>query len=328
MMGLTGCQHDASRIRSLTVADGAAHRPSSGTRVNPIDGAEIVFVPPGEFLMGSDADEIDRIWRRFNWPDEWKQHTQGEQPAHRVRVDGFWVYRKNVTVAQYRRFCTRTGRSMPAAPAWGWVDDHPMVNVSWEDAKAYCAWARVRLPYEAEWEYAARGGNTGLGGKARTVFAWGDSYPKSRVANLADESFKKSHYYHRGFFLFDGYDDGYTHTSPVGAFPANGFGLHDMAGNVWQWCEDWSDEAYYRNSPAVNPHGPSRGKERVLRGGAFDTIPAITRISRRIRNVPGIRHDEKGFRCVWVPRDQTKTAPRACPRGRRMQARAITASRS
>jgi formylglycine-generating enzyme required for sulfatase activity len=298
IVGMTGCPCDIASTIPLTVAAEAAQNQSSGKRTNPIDGAEMVYIPPGEFIMGTGPEEIDRIWKKLRWPEAWKQYTKSEQPAHRVRLDGFWMYRSNVTVAQYRKFCAATRRSMPAAPVWGWTDTHPIVNVSWEDAKAYCSWARGRLPYEAEWEYAARGGNTGLGGKPRTVFVWGDAYPRSAVANLAEESFKKSRYYNPNFTLFHGYEDGYTHTSPVSAFPPNGFGLLDMAGNVWQWCEDWSDADYYRHSPAVNPHGPSRGQRRVLRGGAFDTTPDMTRIARRISNVPGIRHDEKGFRCV------------------------------
>ena len=126
----------------------------------------------------------------------------------------------------------------------------------------------------------------------------GNEYPRNKVANLADQSFKQSQYYHPNFRLFGDYDDGFIQTSPVGVFPANGFGLHDMAGNVWQWCADWADEGYYLRSPLVNPHGPSSGQRRVLRGGAFDTTPEITRISRRVSNSPEIRHDEKGFRCV------------------------------
>ncbi|HKB14940.1 MAG TPA: SUMF1/EgtB/PvdO family nonheme iron enzyme, partial [Planctomycetota bacterium] len=149
--------------------------------------------------------------------------------------------------------------------------------------------------------YAARGGQTGCGGRPRTVFVWGDSLPVDRVANLADASFKKSPYYNPNYHLFDGYDDGRTHTSPVGAFPPNGLGLHDMAGNVLQWCQDWYAEDYYRNSPGENPRGPRSGQRRVLRGGAYDTTPPITRISRRLSGPPDIRHDEKGFRCVQAP---------------------------
>jgi formylglycine-generating enzyme len=288
----------AQAPRGTIVPFSADQGQSARQRINSIDGAEMVFIPAGAFLMGSDAVELEQIWRKFNWPEDWKPHTHSEQPAHQVRVEGFWLYRKNVTVAQYRKFCAATQRDMPAAPSWGWDDSYPVVNVSWEDAKAYCQWAGGRLPYEAEWEYAARGGNTGLNGRARTVFVWGDDYPRRKVANLADTSFKRAKAYHPGYYLFEQYDDGYTYASPVGAFPPNGFGLYDMAGNVLQWCEDWYDKDYYRNSPAANPRGPSRGELRVLRGGAFDTIPAITRVSRRLGNRPDIQHDEKGFRCV------------------------------
>jgi len=269
------------------------------TRVNPVDGAEMVFVPSGEFIMESNAGEIDEIWRKLNWNDEEKQFTKGEQPAHWVRVDGFWIYRNFVTVAQYRRFCIVTGHRMPDEPSYGWKDVNPMVNVSWYDAKAYCKWAGGRLPYKAEWEYAARGGNTGINNLNRTIFVWGDSVPIIPTANLADISFIQSGYYNNpNFDIFTGYDDGYPTVSPVGAFPANGFGLFDMAGNVLEWCEDWYTENYYLDSPVNNPRGPSNGKRRVLRGGAFDTTPAITRISRRLGNTPDSRHEEKGFRCV------------------------------
>lgn len=300
LAALTGCQRETTTDPPTVAAD-TARSQNPGPRTNPIDGAEMVFIPPGEFLMGSDPEEIDRIWKKFNWNGDEKQFTKGEQPAHRVRVDGFWMYRNDVTVAQYRKFCGATGGSMPTPPSSSWTDTHPIVNVSWEDAKAYCSWAGGRLPYEAEWEHAARGGKTGLGAQPRTVFVWGDALPRDRVANLADASFKKSRYYNPNFHLFDAYDDGHTHTSPVGAFPPNGFGMHDMAGNVLQWCEDWFAEDYYRNSPGANPRGPSSGQRRVLRGGAYDTTPTITRISRRLSNQPDIRHDEKGFRCVQEP---------------------------
>src|SRR5262245_57374376 len=168
-VGLGACQSEA------TAAPAVAAAPiGTGVRTNPVDGAEMVLIPPGDFLMGSDPEELDRIWKTFHWRQEELQFTKGEQPAHRVRVDGFWMYRRPVTVAQYRKFCDTTGSSMPAPPEWGWTDTHPVVNVSWEDATAYCSWAGGRLPREAEWEYAARGGQTGLAGRPRTVFVWGD----------------------------------------------------------------------------------------------------------------------------------------------------------
>ena len=273
-------------------------RGAATIRSNPVDKAQMVFVPGGSFIMGSDASELDKVWSRFKWPDDWKQHTLSEQPAHEVEVDGFWIYRRNVTVAQYRRFTVASRRAMPPEPEWRWRDDYPVVNVSWEDAKQYCGWAKARLPFEAEWEYAARGGNTGLDGRPRTIFVWGDDYPTSKVANLADISFRKAKVYHANYHIFDKYDDGYTFAAPVGSFTPNGFGLYDMAGNVLQWCEDRYDREYYSKSPRSNPRGSTTGELRVLRGGAYDTIPAITRISRRLGNNPDIHHNEKGFRCV------------------------------
>jgi formylglycine-generating enzyme required for sulfatase activity len=171
--------------------------------------------------------------------------------------------------------------------------------VSWHDAKAYCDWAGGRLPFEAEWEYAARGSNSGIGGKIRTIFVWGNEIPVHPVANLADETFLKSGYYNNSsFHIFRRYDDGYATASPAGAFTPNEFGLFDLVGNVLEWCEDWYGLDYYKNSPAKNPHGPETGDRRVLRGGAFDTTPTITRIARRLGNFPDIRNEEKGFRCV------------------------------
>lgn len=267
--------------------------------MNPIDGAEMVLIPSGEFLMGSDAKEIDDIWEKFDWNDAEKKFTGGEQPSHRVRLDGFWIYRNLVTVAQYRSFCAATKRKMPGEPTYGWTNQNPMVNVTWEDAVEYCKWIGGRLPSEAEWEYAARGGNTGVKGRSRTIFVWGDTLASEPVANLADETFKKSGYYNNpNFHIFSGYKDNYPTVSPVASFPSNGFGLYDMAGNVLEWCADWFAKDYYRNSPIDNPNGPTLGEKRVLRGGAFDTTPTITRIARRLSNLPGVRHDEKGFRCA------------------------------
>lgn len=272
---------------------------SLSTRVNQKDQAELSRIPAGTFLMGSDASELQSIWKRLGWDPSELEFTKAEQPAHRVTLDSFWMYRTLVTVAQFRAFAAATGRSMPAPPSYGWADDHPMVKETWAEADAYCTWAGGQLPTEAQWEYAARGGRTGVDGTPRTVFAWGDDLPSStRVANLADETFKRSGYYSANFHQFAGYDDGVVTASPVRAFPPNSYGIFDVAGNVLEWVADWYADDYYAHSPAANPRGPATGTRRVLRGGAFDTIPTITRLARRLGNDPTIRHDEKGFRCV------------------------------
>lgn len=268
-------------------------------KTNERDGAAVILIKGGGFEMGSDAEELKFTWARLGWDLAELEFTKSEQPKHHVKVDNFWIYRDLVTVSQYRTFCQATGTTMPNEPSYGWRDNNPIVNVSWHDAKAYCQWAGCRLPFEAEWEYAARGKNTGLDGSKRTVFVWGDNVPDSLVANLADETFLKSGYYDNpNFHIFHSYDDGHATASPVNSFAPNDVGLRDMAGNVLEWCEDWFDPGYYSVSSTDNPRGPTTGTKRVLRGGAFDTIPTITRIARRLSNDPNIRNEEKGFRCV------------------------------
>src|SRR5262245_38496264 len=124
MLGLTGCSCEV-RLDTPVLAADPAPSPKRGPRTNAKGGREMAFIPPGEFLMGSDAEEIDRIWKKFAWKDEEKKFTKSEQPAHRVRIDGFWMYRNDVTVAQYRKFCDATKRAMPKPPSWGWTDTHP-----------------------------------------------------------------------------------------------------------------------------------------------------------------------------------------------------------
>ncbi len=268
-------------------------------KINSKDGAEMVFIPAGEFIMGSDYADIERTWKMLNWDAAEKLYTRTEQPSHRVRVNGFWMYRTLVTVTQYRAFCNATNRVFPTTPSYGWSDTNPIVNVSWYDAESYCKWAGGRLAYEAEWEYAARAGHTGVNGNTRQVFVWGDTLPVKKVGNLADETLLRSGYYqNRNFHTFKNYTDGFATASPVNAFEPNGFGVYDMAGNVLEWCADWYSADYYARSPLDNPHGPRRGDRRVLRGGAFDTTPTITRIARRLGNYPQIKNEEKGFRCV------------------------------
>jgi len=212
-------------------------------------------IPGGEFWMGSPEGD--------GQPDE--------RPRHLVCLDAFAIDRCEVTVAQYRGFCAATRRSMPRLPLWS-RDDHPIVNVAWSDAQAYCAWAGKMLPTEAQWERAARGA-------AETRFHFGDS-----------ESLLGEHAW------FKGNSDGQTH--PVGWKRPNPFGLFDMHGNVWEWIADWYDPDYYARSPARNPTGPAAGSYRVMRGGSWNLQDILCRAAARNRLRPDLGGLNLGFRCA------------------------------
>jgi formylglycine-generating enzyme required for sulfatase activity len=205
-----------------------------------------------------------------------------ERPVHEVTVEHYWIGKYLVTNDQYRQFVVATDHRVPfvddprmATENWdvqrqmypSGRGQHPVVLVSWHDAVAYCAWAGGRLPTEAEWEHAARGG---LEGK---LYPWGDEIDPSR-ANY----------------------DNRSGTSPVGAYAPNAYGLYDIAGNVWEWVSDWYDAQYYRASPLVNPLGPTHGTTRVLRGGAWLLFPHFCRVAYRFREGPDFRFNLIGFR--------------------------------
>ena len=206
-----------------------------------------------------------------------------EKPRHRVRLTrGFWLGRTEVTVGAMRRYASSTGRGMPEAPGFSQDDRHPVVNVSWDEASGFCSWSGGRLPTEAEWEYAARGGTESW------RYPWGDTLTHERVNYGKDECCGG---------LASGRDR-WKFTSPVGSFDANGFNLYDMSGNVWEWVSDWYGEAYYGSSPAIDPRGPSFGSHRVLRGGSWNHNPRNLRVSNRAGGTPGYRGLDDGFRCA------------------------------
>jgi iron(II)-dependent oxidoreductase len=223
----------------------------------------MVLIPGGSFLMGGDEED--------------------EVPKHTIKVKPFFLDKHEVTNRQYREFIKATGHPKP--PFFKDSDlnkpDQPVVGVSYYDAQSYAKWAGKRLPTEAEWEFAARGG------LKEKLFPWGDGDP-----------FKQCNYAPRG--KKDA--DGYGFTAPVGTFPANAYGLHDMAGNVWEWCRDFYDALYYTTSPKDDPFGPDSGYTHVLRGGSWLSInPKHLRCSSRLELKPFVQDRYYGFRCAKTP---------------------------
>lgn len=243
----------------------------------------MVELAGGIFSMGTDGS--------YGYP------ADGEGPAHEIQLSPFAISRHAVTNRQFAAFVAATDhrteaerfgwsfvfggllpddfpptRAVAAAPWWRQVEgadwahpegphsswqgrpDHPAIHVSWNDAVAFCFWSGTRLPTEAEWEFAARGG-----GSSR--FPWGEELEPGgeHQMNVFQGTFPGG----------DTGEDGFVGTAPVGSFPANGYGLCDVTGNVWEWTADWFDPGYYASSPRLDPPGPETGTMRVMRGGSY-----------------------------------------------------------
>ena len=264
------------------------------------DGMTMVCVPAGEFQMGSFESDEDA--------------EDNEKPLYTVTLDADWIDRTEVTVAQFRTFVLETGHWTRAEEeGWGYAfvqeagyirvnganwqwpngpegtdasDDHPVVQVNWNDAMAYCAWVGGTLPTEAQWEKAARGTDP-------QIYPWGNNfdgrklnYCDANCPNLMNKDWEV--------------DDGYAFTAPVGSYPdgMSPFGALDMAGNVFEWVADWYKDTYYRESPSANPTGPPSGEIRVIRGGTFLYGKWYARVACRNAVEPIGRGDMVGFRCV------------------------------
>jgi formylglycine-generating enzyme required for sulfatase activity/serine/threonine protein kinase len=274
-----------------------------------VAGMEMTFilVPPGKFRMGSAQNE------------KWRGADEIQHEASITRP--FYLGKYSVTRGQFRRFVEDTGYSTEAesgvkgARGWdarsaGWkqgpqftwmnagfaqTDEHPVVNVSWNDAVRYANWLgrkdgrTYRLPTEAEWEYACRAGTT-------SRFYFGDNDEDfARYGNVADARLRRATGQDRGIRA----DDGYAYTAPVGQFQPNGFGLYDMSGNVWQWCTDWY--ASYPPGPNTDPTGPAEGTLRVFRGGGWGDDAGSCRSAVRRRIEPGLWGNNQGFRLLQAP---------------------------
>jgi formylglycine-generating enzyme required for sulfatase activity len=269
--------------------------PPPGTvRVNPKDGLKYVWIPPGTFMMGCSPgdDECGSMVHASN----------PEKPAHQVTLTkGFWLGQTEVTVGAYKRFAAANGKPMPPAPRFnkGWTDENmPIVSETWDEAHAYCQWAGGRLPSEAEWEYAARGGSTEDRYGNLDDIAW-YANNSGRQPVDGDSIWKEG---------FDNYLKRMTEngdgTREVGQKHPNGFGLYDVLGNALEWVNDWYDPKYYKHSPSLDPAGPASGKEHVLRGGYWLLRSKAVRVSARGGNTPGDRQPSNGVRCggdVFAP---------------------------
>jgi iron(II)-dependent oxidoreductase len=275
--------------------------------VSEKDDAKMVLIPAGKFQMGTDSAEIPGLVRMAEAevaksdapPGFWVWSFEDETPRHTVYLDPFYMDMYEVTNAQYRIFIQATDHHEPKATAFvdgnmqdgfePWTDerlnkpDQPVVCVNWKNASAYAAWAGKRLPTEAEWEKAARGG------LVSKRYPWGDAAPDGTQCNFAD---RKTDY----IWSDNSVSDGHPYTAPVGSFAPNAYGLYDMAGNVYEWCADWFGIDYYTESPERNPKGPSSGDVHILRGGAWALPPSYLRCAYRA--APAYTHHYYGFRCV------------------------------
>ena len=263
----------------------------------PGQSVPMALIPAGAFQMGGDADaaveECKKLDPGSSCDRAW---FADEEPIHTVTLKDFYIDVYEVTNARYQE-CVQSGAcSAPSESKSATRDsyysssqfaDYPVIYVSWDDAKAYCEWRGARLPTEAEWEKAARGG---LEGK---LYPWGDGFDGSRV-NFCDKNCPYS-------WANKSFDDGYADTAPVGTYPSNGYGLYDMAGNVWEWTADWYAEEYYASSPAENPTGPASGQYRALRGGSWYYVGYNVRASYRYGYSPSNQYNDTGFRCAFSP---------------------------
>jgi formylglycine-generating enzyme required for sulfatase activity/pimeloyl-ACP methyl ester carboxylesterase len=272
-------------------------------------------IPAGEFLMGSDDSDPDAA------PDE-SVIRDGKRQKHLIRISAFYLGVTEVTRGQFHLFVGETGYKTEAESdgkgGWGWneqtkefeqdpkytwrnpgfdqTDDHPAVNVSWNDSVAFCNWLNqaegwtYRLPTEAEWEYACRARTT------TRYFSGDDPETLASVGNVADGTLAaKLPNWAQGIAA----QDGYVFTAPVGRFRPNAFGLYDMHGNVWEWCQDVYDAEYYRRSSVEDPTGSSdlsQAAERVLRGGSWDNAPDRCRSAARLKSEPKSWGCSFGFR--------------------------------
>lgn len=251
---------DSSPSVLLTEKNNTVRIATVDTMISDADQMTLIRVPAGEFEMGS---------------EEW---NNDESPVHTVWLNEYWIDQTEVTNVMYQQ-CVEAGACDRPGGDNYWKDayqDHPVVMVSWYQAKDYCEWAGRRLPTEAEWEKAAWGGMEGM------KYPWGNEGPVCTKGAENGGQFNKCE----------------GRTVPVGSFAPNGYGLYDMAGNVLEWVADWYEKDFYGRSPYENPSGPSDGNHRDLRGGSFINGGVNLRVVHRDDYAPDGWNIMIGFRCA------------------------------
>jgi formylglycine-generating enzyme required for sulfatase activity/tRNA A-37 threonylcarbamoyl transferase component Bud32 len=265
------------------------------TFVRVQDGMEMVYIPAGEFEMGAIADLGYEVCQSVRDDCVWSWFVD-EEPVHSIYLDAYWIDRYEVTHAQYAAFLNEMDNQSEGGVTWLDAQDehvnihrsgeiwsvdsgyghHPVFEVSWYGAVAYCEWVGGRLPTEAEWEKAARGG---LAGK---LYPWGNEAPTCTLGAENGAQHKKCG----------------GQTVDVGNYAPNAYGLFDMAGNVWEWVADWYDSSYYASSPTENPQGPTSGTLRVVRGCSWGDSRSGLLVSNRGYFAPDDTNNGSGFRCA------------------------------
>jgi len=290
------------------VTSGVAEEPARPKVATNSLGMKLVKIPAGEFTMGAPAGEEGRS------EVETQRQVQITKP--------YYLGQHEVTVGQFRKFVTETGYrttlerdakpgfgfepsldAIEILPKFNWkntgfgTDEHPVVNLSWEDCVAFCKWLSEKekqtytLPTEAQWEYACRAGT-------KTRYSTGDTEESLKgYANISDAAFLSK--YKNATWSIE-WSDGHPFSAPVGSLKPNPWGLHDMHGNAWEWCSDWYSPDYYKESPAADPTGPKTGEKHIVRGGAFTNRNRYIRSADRDAERPGYRYNFTGFRVVRV----------------------------
>ncbi len=236
---------------------------------------DMVLIPGGNYKVGLAPEKGLRECQKYF--DRCKMFTFLEEgPEHTAFVDSYYIDKYEVTQKQFEEV---TGKN----PSEFLGENYPVERVHWKQASNFCEQIGKRLPTETEWEIAAKGGQNHL-------YPWGDVMLSGK-ANLCDKNCVVVT--HTGQF-----EDNTKYTAPVGSYPPNGYGLYDMAGNVWEWVNDWYGEGYYQEAPSKNPHGPHFGFSKIVRGGSWINAPDFLRSTFRNWSDPASQTNYFGFRCA------------------------------